>query len=156
MRIQRILTLVTITGLTTFLALSAGGAQKPSLLPQRLADAKTIFVTCPGGACAGDVQQAARKTLSIWGKYRVVEFRDDADLILLFSWDDSRYLGDYLGTLPSGGAVFVPIHSTWWHAQIIDARENTRIWDESMEYAGSPQSTVRFLIHKLKSRIRKM
>jgi hypothetical protein len=156
MRITKRIALVGVSGIVACLPALAGGSQKPTLLSQRLAEAKTIFVTCPGGACEASVQRTAYKTLTLWGKYTVVESRENADLILMFSWDNSQDLGEYLGTLPSGGAVFVPIHSTWWHAQIIDSRDNKRLWEESMEYAGSPQSTTRFLIHKLKRRVSKM
>lgn len=156
MRITKLIALVAVSGIVAWWPASAGAAQKSSFPSQRLAEAKTIFVTCSGGACDASVQQTAHKTLALWGKYTVVESRENADLILMFSWDNSKDLGEYLGTLPSGGAVFVPIHSTWWHVQIIDSRDNTRLWDESMEYAGSPQSTTRFLIHKLKRRVNKM
>ena len=156
MRTTKRIKAAALTGLITLVATIVAGAEKPGPSPPRLVEAKTIFVTCPGGACDADVEESAYRALIVWGKYKVVQARADADLILLFSWDDSKYLGEYLGALPTGGAVFVPIRSTWWHAQIIDTRDNSRIWGESMEYAGSPQSTTRFLIHKLKRRINKL
>lgn len=165
-RASRVLVLV------AFLTALRADAKRPKVhapLPKQVLEAKTVYLDNQSGfASLGD---KAYDELTKWGRFKVVDQRQNADLILLLS--ASEYRGGYVtsgtaqqhGTVDDSGNIEVsgesestttPVVYRRTHLTVIDPKTGTSLWSDSKAwgnlYTGF-HSATRSLIKNLRSRL---
>ncbi len=124
--------------LVHFLLLLAGAGLLPSALAQKSSSphftekvlpAKTVLIVCecPRGLAAA--QRTALQELQRWGRFQLVQRRDEADLVLLYS--GNVYLGDYV---TRDGPDKRPMTVDTTHMTVVDPRTGENLWSDSRRW----------------------
>ena len=122
-------------------------AQKAPVESSKIYAAKTVYFDDRTGSDA--VGNEALAQLKKWGRFQVVQDRQQADLILLLS--ESAYRGGYIVPAPGSGdsadskprVKMDPVPNSGWHAPVracfltvIDPRTGENLWSDSHVWGG--------------------
>ena len=122
-------------------------AQKELARSPRILSAKAVYFDNQTGSDA--VGNSTLAQLKKWGRFQVVQDRQQADLILLLS--ESAYRGGYIVPAPGSGdsadskprVKMDPVPNSGWHAPVracfltvIDPRTGENLWSDSHVWGG--------------------
>jgi len=139
--------------------LTVASAQKRRLLPTRLLMAKSVFFDNETGfsAVGGD----AIRELQKWGRFQVVQNREQADLVFILSSQEN--LDDLSDLGPPSSQDFEPDWFLHFHRRpandyltVIDTITGERLWFGSHVWGGlltGFNSAGRRLVHRLRNQI---
>jgi hypothetical protein len=126
-------------------------------LPQQIMAAKTVYIDNQSGyAIIGD---QAYEAIKKWDRYEVVNSRDKADLVLLFSSKQFSGGSTTTGTVNNYGVVTATTTSDSWGATyvtVLDPKSGTTLWSDGHSWGNrwSKSATI-ILIKELQDRVKK-
>lgn len=153
---------------TIFALHSAAAAKDKHLpLPAQIATARTVYIDNQSGmAKIGD---RAYEQLQKWGRFRIVQSRTEADLVLLFSAHE--YQRGYVtsgsattGTIDDAGNINTttsptysqPVTVGYTYLTVIDPKSGDGLWSDSKKWGGlysGFHSATKSLIDELMKRV---
>jgi hypothetical protein len=128
----------------------------PVPVPETLLAADSVAIDCD--ACPRDLGEAASTALEVllsWDRFRIVQDRQKADVILLFS--GNPYWGDYL---TRDGPDPRPVFIDGVILTVIDPRTGKRLWADSRHWGswrirGATKDLIEELHDEMESQIRR-
>lgn len=141
---------------------------KHAPLPNEILRAKTICLANQTGfASLGD---KAFDELTKWGRFKIVQNPEDADLVLVLSATstvtgfDTRTSGNTTGTVNDSGNVQLSSESTsrsrsttvsYTYLTVVDQKTGTHLWADVKQWGSliHPVSATRSLVKELRARI---
>lgn len=142
--------------LVMLLVAGSASAQKHAPLPDKVLQAKTVFLLNDAGD--GKAADALYEAVGSWGKYKVVQDRSKADLVIVLS-NKSEYAyatstgsGTRIGnqSYGTGSTVMMPARSYYLH--IVDAASGESLWTEGRIMYWTPAKMVKLLVGRIKDR----
>lgn len=109
-------------------ALASALQQEPDVnivMSPQVLQAKSVMLMCECPRGLAVAESTALTELHIWGRFQLVQRRQDADLVILFS--ANRYLGDLL---TRDGPDTRPVRVDFTIMTIIDAATGAKIWTD--------------------------
>jgi len=97
--------------------------------PEKILEANTVYLDCD---CRKEMTESVKSALPevlSWGRFQVVQDREDADLIFLFSTHD--YLGDYF---TRDGPDKRPPYVDYTILTVIDGRTGEGLWTDNRRW----------------------
>lgn len=97
--------------------------------PEKILEANTVYLDCD---CRKEMTESVKSALPevlSWGRFQVVQDREDADLIFLFSTHE--YLGDYF---TRDGPDKRPPYVDYTILTVIDGRTGEGLWSDSRRW----------------------
>jgi len=124
--------------------------------PETLLAADSVAIDCD--ACPRDLGEAASTALEMllsWDRFRIVQDRKKADVILLFS--GNPYLGDYL---TRDGEDTRPVFIDGLILTVIDPRTGKRLWADSRHWGswrirGATKDLIQELRTEMESQVKR-
>jgi hypothetical protein len=153
--------LAVLVGMATLGPLNLFAQHKYAPMPDRVLKAKTVYLDDQSGYPG--VGDKAYQELTKWGRFKVVNNRKDADLILLIS--ARAYTGGYLTTSTgqvsaTGGGVYgqatsvgVPLVAIFGYLTFIDPGNGELVWSEVKRARWSGGHTVHIMFDELRKRV---
>jgi len=159
---MRLLARLLVLGISTCavcLPSAAGGLDDQRLpvpVPETLLAAGSVAIDCD--ACPRDLAEAASTALEMllaWDRFRIVQDRQRADVILLLS--GNPYLGDYL---TRDGPDKRPVFIDGVILTVIDPRTGKRLWADSRHWGswriiGATKDLIEELRTEMESQVRR-
>lgn len=118
-------------------------------VPAEVMQAKSALIICECPRGLAVAERRALQELLRWGRFRIVERRNEADLVFLFSGNE--YLGDYL---TRDGPDKRPVSVDFTIMTLIDPRTGANLWSDSRRWgAWRVDHATKDLIAELKDQI---
>ena len=118
-------------------------------LPTKVMQAKSALIVCECPRGLAVAEPRARVELLRWGRFQVVERREQADLVFLLS--GNQYLGDYL---TRDGPDKRPISVDFTILTLVDPTTGQNLWSDSRRWgAWRVDHATKDLISELKDQI---
>jgi hypothetical protein len=102
--------------------------QRPAL-SMKLMKAKSVLIVCECPRAMAVAGNRASRELKLWGRFQIVEHRDEADIVLLFS--ANPYLGDYV---TRDGPDRRPVSVVITFLTAIDPNTGENLWSDSRRW----------------------
>src|ERR1700730_16446943 len=124
--------------LAQFLAILAAAAVGPSVvaketgrppLSRKVMKAKSVLLVCECPRAMAVAGNRASRELKLWGRFQIVEHRDEADIVLLLS--ANPYLGDYV---TRDGPDKRPVSVDITFLTAIDPNTGENLWSDSRRW----------------------
>lgn len=118
-------------------------------LPAKVMQAKSALIVCECPRDLAVAEPRARLELQRWGRFQVVERRNEADLVFVFS--GNKYLGDYL---TRDGPDKRPMSVDFTILTIVDPTTGENLWTDSRRWGSwRVDHATKDLIAELKEQI---
>ena len=125
-----------------------GSAAAQAPIPSKLRSAKTAFVVNDGSWYK--VFDKFYGELKKWNRFRFVESKDQADIVIVLSTHAGSFGG---AVLVPGPGVLLGGSESKFYMRITDARDDTPLWSDYTGEAGLVSNSAKKLVSNLKKRI---
>jgi len=141
--------------LTTLVA-----AKERAPLPEKVEHAKTVYIL--DDEADPKVLDTAYEFLKRWGKYEVVQSRDSADLVVVFTAKEEYWYSTGIGSVavnPSGTYGMGSVTSTSVNIKrhfliVTDSKSGERLWaDQQPAYVKTTPGCVQALLKRFQQRV---
>jgi hypothetical protein len=139
----------TLVLLTVVLVWATAHAGEKAPLPAKLQSAKTAFLVNDG--VWYKVHDKFYAELKKWGRFQIVEAKEDADIIIVLS-SRAAELGGAVA-VPSGQVVIGGSESKFF-LRITDAKDGTPLWSDSTGEAMLVSNSAKRFVKTLKQRMK--